>query len=509
MNFRPLAVFILSLILGIVLATFVFVSQSLKLVFIVFFGIIILCLISLIILFRKKFFIFIAVSVLLLTIPICQIYSKSLEHDKLRNLTKNEVVVSGRISENFKISSSGSLNFVLDDVVLIGPNFKKEINGKVSIYTSPNNFKLDELEIGTMLSAFCKLNVYDIENIEEYTLYNLSKNVVASAYVPDSDIVMKSGKYLAVDEKVRNCVYDKLKSFDIEYFEIGYAMMFGETNFIEQDILSSFRTTGIAHLLAVSGFHVTIIASIVSFILKRLKASNSLNFIIMTILLFVYSYLCNFSVSVVRASLMMILYLYLKMRGKCYDRLTALSFAGLVLLLANPINMFNVSFILSFMAVFSITVLENTFKFLFDKCMHKKMSNTLALIFAVQVGLIFVQLYYFKKYTPLSIVCNFISIPVSTIAFNVLIIGTLVSFIIPFMSFISVGYDYLMGLIVKFNYTLSKINLVVSIKNLNFLIIIFGMIIMLILSNFIFSKKRYKAVGVSVFLALSTILLFV
>ena len=84
-----------------------------------------------------------------------------------------------------------------------------------------------------------------------------------------------------------------------------------------------------------------------------------------------------------------------------------------------------------------------------------------------------------------------------------------VSYVLPFMSFIVLGFDYLMSLVVKFNYTISKIGLVVAINNLNFWIVIFGIVMITLISNYVFAKKRYKAVGVSIFAVLSTILLFV
>lgn len=509
MNFRPAILFALSLIVGILLATFVFVTENLKLVFLIFFILCFVCFVVLVAIFKKKFLAMIAVCILLCTVPIGQIYSRVKQYNNLTNYSTEKILINGRISSNYKLTSGGSLNLVIDNILLVGPDYKLKIDGKVSIYTNPNNFDLSKLEVGRYVSVLGKLELNNIEDIDDYTLFNLSNNVIASSYVYYSDFNLKGETKLSFDEKVRGNVYEKLESFDINYADVGYAMMFGDSSTIDLDVVSAFRTTGIAHLLAVSGLHVSIIAMVISFVLKRFKLSNFANFASMAILLLFYSYLCDFSVSVVRASLMMLMFLYLKARGKCYDRLTALALSICVILLSNPLNLFNVSFILSYMAVYSIIVLTKTFEILFDKCFHKKLSGTLALIFAVQVGLIFIQLYFFKKYSPLSIICNFISIPVATIAFVILIIVTIISFVMPFMSFVAIGYDYLMSLVVKFNYTISKIGLVVAVNNLNFLIVIFGMILMLLFSHYVFMKKRYRAVGISIFMVLSTILMIV
>ena len=135
------------------------------------------------------------------------------------------------------------------------------------------------------------------------------------------------------------------------------------------------------------------------------------------------------------------------------------------------------------------------------------MSKSLAVIFAVQFGLIFIQLYFFNKYSPISIVSNFVLIPVSTIAFIVLMFGTFVSLIFPFMSFILSIYDFLIGIVVKFNFTLSKSALVIMINNMNIFIVLLGLIFIVLISDYLFIKKRYKFIGASLVLELALALL--
>ena len=501
--------FALSLILSICFATYILVSENLKLIFFVICILMFLCAVIVSIIFKRKFLVILSVVMLLFAIPIGQMYLKQKTYNKTSKYAFEEVVINGRICENIKFTSTGNLNITLDSIEIVGPNYRKTIDGRVSIYTNPSNYDLSLLEIGRFVSTFGKLNVYGLGYGVSDTLFYLSRDIVASSYVSYSSFEIKDKVSLSFAESVRKSVYQKLQSFDLEYADIGYAMMFGDSSTIDDDVVSAFRSTGIAHLLAVSGLHVSIIAMIISFILKLLKSSNRTKFAVMSVLLVFYMYLCDFSVSVVRASIMTMILLYLKTRGKCYDGLSALAFSAIVILLANPLKLYNVSFILSFMAVLSIMIISKSFETLFDKAFHKKMSSTFALLFAVLVGLTFVQLYFFKKYSLFSIACNFVSVPVATIAFIILIIGTIVASVLPFMTFVCLGYDYLMGLIVKFNYTVSKIGLVITINNLNFLIIVFGVIMMVLASNFVFVKKRYKAVGISLFAIVSLILLLV
>ena len=508
-NFRPFVLFAMSLIIGIVLATFVFVTENLKLVFFIFFLMLFIASIIVAIIFKAGFLKYIAICLLLIVIPIGQMFHIHHEMNKNLDFDETEVVICGRIAENYKFTNTGNLKLEIDNIEIIGADFKHNIKGRVVLYSNPANYNLEKLDVGRNVSVFGKIRLNNFEKESKYLLSNLSNGVVGSCYVNYSSFNIKEEIDKTFDEKIRGEVWNKLQNFDTEYADIGYAMMFGDSSQIDEDVISSFRTTGIAHLLAVSGLHVSIIAMMISFLLGLLKLPKGANFAVMSVLLFAYCYLCSFSVSVVRASLMSLLYLYLMARGKCYDRLSALAFSICVILIINPLKLFNVSFILSFVAVYAITLLTKLFEDLFDKVCHKKLSKTIALIFAAQVGLILVQLYFFKNYTPMSIVSNFISIPVATIAFVLLIITTLISSVLPFMSFMTIGYDYLMGLVVKFNYTLSKIPLIVSVNNLSFWIVLFGLLTITLCSDFVFVKKRYKAVGVSIFAIICTILLFV
>lgn len=509
MNFRPFIVFALSLVFGILSATYLFVSLNLKLIYFIFFANVFICLIILLAIFKRRVLAFLSVCVLLATIPIGRLYFKQKEIEHNYRFNEEQVVVSGRICENYAFSSSGNLSLKLDNITVIGANFKEEISGKIAVYSRPDNYDLSKLEVGKFVSFFGSLKVNKFEPKADFSLYNASQNIVGSLYASYSSFEIKNEISTSFDEDVRNAVYQKLNSFDLEYADIGYAMMFGDDSKIDDIVVNSFRTTGIAHLLAVSGLHVSILIMMISFLLKLCKTSSKIRLIIISVILLFYCYLCDYSVSVLRASIMSIILLYLKMRGKCYDGLSAMAFSMCVILLINPLNIFKASFLLSYFAVFSIIIFAQTLSFVFDKIFHKKLSSTLALNLAVQAGLIFVQLYLFKRYSIFSIICNLISVPIATTAFIVLIFGFLISCVLPFMSFLCLGYDYLMSLVVKLNYTISKIGIVLAVNNLNFWIIIFGVLTLILISNYVFLKKRYKAIGVSIFAVAGSILLFV
>ena len=507
MNFRPIVMLCLSLIFGIVCATFVFVTENLKLVFMIMLALVFISLIILTVIFKKKFIALLSVAVLLFAVPISVIFAYQKECNSNMKYNGEELIVSGRICENYSFSSGGYLGLTLDNIEIIGSNFKDDVKGKIRVYISPQNQDLSKLGVGKFVSCFGEVMVNNFNDGSKYSLSNLSNNIVATTFARYSSLNIKNESKVALDEKARDYVYQKLKSFDVEYADIGYGIMFGEDSFIEENIIESFRTTGIAHILSVSGLHISIIVGVIIFILSKLKTSNLANLIIITVILLIYAYLCDFSVSVVRASIMAFMFLYFKTRKKCYDRLSVLALSAILILLFKPLKLFNVSFIMSYVSVLSIILLIKLFERLFDKYFYNKMSKSLAVIFAVQFGLIFIQLYFFNKYSPISIVSNFVLIPVSTIAFIVLMFGTFVSLIFPFMSFILSIYDFLIGIVVKFNFTLSKTALVIMINNMNIFVVLLGLLFIVLISDYLFIKKRYKLIGASLVLELALALL--
>lgn len=509
MNFRPIVAVALSIIFSIILATFVFSTIQLRLSLFVFSLFLSVSLLICVCIFKTKLLKLIFVCLLLSCISIGQVYFKNYNINQNSKYNDKDLLVSGRICSNYKFTSSGNLTFFIDNIVVGGENFSDEIDGKMSIFISSDNYDLNDFEIGTTIQTFGKIKTNSINDDSKYSLTNLSKNIIGSCYVSYHKITFISKNDMHFDEKVRSFVYEKLQSFDIDYADVGYTMMFGDSVVIDNEVQTTFRTTGIAHILAVSGLHVGILAFLISALLKLFRLPKFANFFIMLILLIFYCYLCDYSVSMVRASIMTLLMIYLSARGKCYDRLIALAFSLCLILPLNPLNLFNTSLILSYMSVISIILLTYSFKNIFEKIFYKKLSSSLALLFSVQLGLLFVQLFYFNDYSLISVICNFISVPVVTISFVLLLIGTLISLIFPFMSFICLIYDFLMSLVVKFNFTMSKLGLIISIDYLNFLFVLAGLFIIVLLSDYIFIKKKYRVCGLIALTLFCGLLIFV
>ena len=129
------------------------------------------------------------------------------------------------------------------------------------------------------------------------------------------------------------------------------ALLIGDTSDLDYETKTDFTVSGIRHIVAVSGLHVSILFSFVGIVVFRKRLGSALmGFPV----LFLFAAMTGFTPSVSRACLMSGLMMVSLFLNREYDKETALAFAGLVLLIRNPLVIASVSYQLSFASVAGI-----------------------------------------------------------------------------------------------------------------------------------------------------------
>jgi len=132
-------------------------------------------------------------------------------------------------------------------------------------------------------------------------------------------------------------------------------LILGEKSSFNESLRQSFVDTGTIHIVALSGYNVTIVAEWIMkiFSFSSLPKNLGIGAGIVTILLFVL--MTGGSSTAVRAGIMASLALFARVIGRNYDVARALILAGVVMILVNPfILVFDVSFQLSFIATVAV-----------------------------------------------------------------------------------------------------------------------------------------------------------
>lgn len=134
---------------------------------------------------------------------------------------------------------------------------------------------------------------------------------------------------------------------------VGFAvaLLIGDKEYLDYETNTAFKISGISHVIAVSGLHVSILFGLIYFLVGR---KNIPALLLGVPILFFFAAVAGFSPSIMRACIMYSLMLLATAINKEYDPPTALAFAVLVLLLADPWTAASVSFQLSVSCVAGI-----------------------------------------------------------------------------------------------------------------------------------------------------------
>ena len=185
-------------------------------------------------------------------------------------------------------------------------------------------------------------------------------------------VVSVSGRHYPVREallRLKNrlsSVYDSLA--DEDDAGILKAMVLGDRNGLTDEIRDLYQRAGISHVLCISGLHISLLGcGMYLFLQGRLKKGRPAEKVFFTrlgagiismTLLILYGIMTGMGVSVKRAVIMFILMTIAEICGRSYDSLSALSLSGLILLLMNPLSLFDPGFVLSFAAVLGIGLIK-------------------------------------------------------------------------------------------------------------------------------------------------------
>ncbi|MBQ8546161.1 MAG: ComEC/Rec2 family competence protein [Clostridia bacterium] len=129
------------------------------------------------------------------------------------------------------------------------------------------------------------------------------------------------------------------------------AILLGNDNLLDNSIKRDCARVGVSHALALSGMHITVIATLLGIIFKFLPLNlHFKNFILILCIIFFVA-LTGFSESAIRAGLMMSLYYLIKMVGYRVDNVTSLFLSVTIICIFMPYSIFSISLMLSFLAM--------------------------------------------------------------------------------------------------------------------------------------------------------------
>jgi competence protein ComEC len=245
-----------------------------------------------------------------------------------------------------------------------------------------------------------------------------------------------------------DCLSQKFKSAYDQHFPpyesaLMKAVMLGDRSLIPNHITELFVRTGTAHILAISGFNVGVVACVLMIFIKLIPMGRKIQLGVAIILLIAYALMTGASPSVVRATIMAIVFLLSFIMEREGDILNTLCIAAFCILAFKPLDLFDVGFQLSFVCVLAIILWHPVFfQSIFGEnntssgvSFKTYITQSISVSVTVWIAVLGLIAYYFQIVTPITVLANLFITPLISAA-NILGLAFLmIHWVLPWMSF--------------------------------------------------------------------------
>ncbi len=323
--------------------------------------------------------------------------------DRLTALSGETVTVSGIVtdctdSDTTEVTVSGTIG---------------GIRGKVIVYLSGVSVSPgDRVTFEATLSEITSSGSFDAKS------YYYPKGVFVKCSQSGSVTVTESTGIYALYGEIRSFREELTTTFcsyvGLSEGQLLSSMLCGTSDSLDSTVKTSLNRSGIGHLLAVSGLHVSIVAAVVAMLLKLLRAPKFVTFAVSEGVMALFVVFSGMRISAVRAFIMMTVFLFSSIIRREYDAGASLGVTILIMLFASPYSVADGSFLLSVSGVFGISVVEPTVSGAFG--VKGKLKRTAMSAACVYLCILPVSVFIFDEISLVSVITNVFLTPFCTVA---------------------------------------------------------------------------------------------
>lgn len=326
------------------------------------------------------------------------------------------------------IEKEKSYKIIAEIEAVLNKEKQYKTSGKILIYFEKTE-SIEKLKIGDKINIQSKLNeISGPKNPNEfnYKNYLLYQNINYQSYVKRSFWnKVKENRELTLINHI-NLIKKKLQETINTYIygdnerAIASALLLGNRTLLNEDILNAFSSSGATHILAVSGLHVGIFYTLISFSLSwmtRYKSLRKLHPIVTILAIWFYVLLTGASPSVMRAATIFTFFAFAKSFERYFSVYNIIAFSAFILISIDPYIITEVGFQLSYIAVIGIIYLQPKIYKLFvtKNYLLDKIWAITAVSIAAQIATVPLIVLYFHQFPNLFWISNLIVIPAAAI----------------------------------------------------------------------------------------------
>lgn len=293
----------------------------------------------------------------------------------------------------------------------------------------------------------------EVPHETDYTKYLISEGIDSRCMVDSIEELLPPHGLIALSNRVRNYLFNSIVDSPVNGSTAAFlvASIIGDRRFLLDDEYAEYRDTGVAHILALSGLHVGIIASILGmmmFPLRLCRRGIVIGNLITAIVIWIYTIITGFSPSIIRAAVMITIFILARMIQRGSNGFNSLFLSVVVILCINPRWLFSPGFQLSVSAVASILMFGRTIP---GKLRRYPiiwfLLNLIMVPVAAMLGTGIICAYYFNIFPTMFLVGNIVTgilFPLILGGGLILAIFTSIGFKFTFLGFIIDGLHYIM-----------------------------------------------------------------
>lgn len=345
-----------------------------------------------------------------------------------------EVTLSGTLNAFPDIRTNAvQLRVSIDEVVISGSQQPRKVNGNVLVRLPWN----PDWNAGDRVELTGKLEMAPEGQNFDYRNYLARQNVFAYMSYPS---IQK------VEPEARHSITSLLWKFRLAAEERLYRLLpwreaslldgilLGNERNIPADMANAFRNTGTSHIIAISGFNISIISALFVRLFARLISNRKLVFWVTVSAVTLYTLLVGAQPPVVRAAIMGAAGMLGSLIGRRQTGMNSLIFTAAVMVGITPAMLWDASFQLSFFATMGLVLLADPLSAWFERLVEKRIPGLQHSIFtravseyilftlAAQLATLPVLAFHFRQFPLAGLLTNPLILPVQPL---VMILGGL------------------------------------------------------------------------------------
>lgn len=369
-------------------------------------------------------------------------------------------------------------------------------NKKFIVYINKKNKKL--LEYGDLIEIKGEYSAPEVaRNYKgfDYSQYLKTLNIYGTIKVEESKIINKnqlSPILISINNIKEKMIDNANRNMPKRTANLLLGILIGERDNIQEDIIESFRTANLSHILAVSGAHTSYIILGITYLISKSKTPKRIGYIITIINLLIFIIITGASYSVVRACIMAIVVIGAKICYRKENFFTSICISLIIILIQNPFAINDIGLKLSFMGTAGIVIFNKSITNFFIKLKIKqKIAEALSVTFSAQLMIMPITILNFNTISLTFFISNILASPLLGI---IIVFGFISIFISSILNPISKVLFLILHIFLELLILVSKVtekipgsSILVKTPNILFAIVYY---ILILFFNYFFVIKQ-------------------